>query len=88
MSRQQELQPIHAIESRARLVLDLAKAVNAHLDLADVLESLIVGLKPRIHFQAIGVVVLEGEYTRVHSLHMEGVHRNRGESMLLVPNLV
>jgi formate hydrogenlyase transcriptional activator len=81
MSRQQELQPIHAIESRARLVLDLAKAVNAHLDLADVLESLIVGLKPRIHFQAIGVVVLEGEHTRVHSLHVEGVHRHRGESI-------
>jgi formate hydrogenlyase transcriptional activator len=81
MSRQQELQPIQAIESRARLILDLAKAVNAHLDLADVLESLIVGLKPRVQFQAIGVVVLEGEYTRVHSLHVEGVHRNRGESI-------
>ena len=63
------------------MILDLAKAVNAHLDLADVLESLIVGLKPRVQFQAIGVLVLEGDYTRVHSLHVEGVHRNRGESI-------
>jgi formate hydrogenlyase transcriptional activator len=81
MSRPQELQPAYAIESRARLILDLAKAVSSHLELADVLESLIVGLKPRIHFQAIGVVIVEGEYTRVHSLHVEGVHRNRGESI-------
>ncbi len=81
MSRLHGMQPTHAIESRARLILDLAKAVSAHLDLADVLESLIAGLKPRIHFQAIGVVILEGEYTRVHSLHVEGVRRNRGESI-------
>lgn len=79
MSRQQQLQPIQAIESRARLILDLAKALNAHLELADVLESLILALKPRIEFHAIGVVVLEGESTRVHSLHVEGVHRSRGE---------
>jgi formate hydrogenlyase transcriptional activator len=88
MSRQQELQPIHAIESRARLILDLAKAVSAHLDLADVLESLIVGLKPRVQFQAIGVVILEGEYTRVHSLHVEGVQRNRGDSIETVMSRV
>src|SRR5689334_25176745 len=81
MSRPQELQPVYAIESRARLILDLAKAVSAHLELADVLESLIVGLKPTIQFQAIGVVIVDGEYTRVHSLHVEGVHRNRGESI-------
>jgi len=88
MSRQQELQPIHAIESRARLILDLAKAVSAHLDLADVLESLIVGLKPRVQFQAIGVVILEGDYTRVHSLHVEGVQRNRGDSIETVMSRV
>jgi formate hydrogenlyase transcriptional activator len=81
MSRPQELQSVHLVESRARLILDLAKAVNAHLDLGDVLESLIVGLKPRVHFQAIGVAVLEGDYTRVHSVHVEGVHRIRGESI-------
>ena len=81
MSRQQQVETPSGIESRAQLILDVAKAASAHLELADVLESLILSLKPRIQFQAIGVVIIEGEYTRLHSLHVEGVRRNPGESI-------
>jgi formate hydrogenlyase transcriptional activator len=81
MSQQQQLETFSGIESRAQLILDVAKAASAHLELADVLQSLITSLKARIQFQAIGVVVVEGEYTRLHSLHVEGVRRDPGESV-------
>jgi formate hydrogenlyase transcriptional activator len=81
MSRHPQLEAPSGIESRAQLILDVAKAASAHLELADVLQSLITSLKARLEFQAIGVVVVEGEYTRLHSLHVEGVRRDPGESV-------
>jgi formate hydrogenlyase transcriptional activator len=81
MSRQPQLEMPSGIESRAQLILDVAKAASAHLELADVLQSLITSLKPRLQFQAIAVVVVEGEYSRLHSLHVEGVRRDPGESI-------
>src|SRR4026207_274585 len=81
MSRQQQVETPSGIESRAQLILDVAKAASAHLELADVLESLIRSLKPRIQFQAIGVVVIEGESTGLHSLRVEGIRRNPGEAI-------
>src|SRR5215470_3129852 len=71
----------YAIQSSARLILDVAKAASSHLDLAEVLEALIVALKPTIRFDAIGVIVIEGEYARLHSLHLERVGRRPGESV-------
>jgi len=67
--------------SRAHLILDVAKAASSHLELSDVLESLIVALKPVIRFNAIAVSVIEGEYGRLHALHFERVGRNPGESV-------
>src|SRR5262245_12627335 len=81
MSRQPQLETLSGVESRAQLILDVAKAASAHLELADVLQSLIMSLKPRLEFQAIGVAVVEGEYTRLHSLHVEGIRRDPGESV-------
>jgi formate hydrogenlyase transcriptional activator len=69
------------LQSSAQLILDVAKAASAHLDLADVLESLIKGLKPHLRFDAIGVVVLDGEYVRLHSLYIEALGRRPGESL-------
>src|SRR5215468_11754939 len=69
------------LESSAQLILDVAKAASSHLDVADVLESLIVALKPTICFDAIAVFVIEGEYARLHSLHVERVGRRPGESV-------
>src|SRR5437773_6932377 len=68
-------------EVRAQLILEVAKAAGSHLELSEVLESLIVALRPTIRFDAISVFVIEGEYTRLHSLHVERVGRRPGESV-------
>jgi formate hydrogenlyase transcriptional activator len=65
----------------AQLILGVAKAVSAHLELSDVLEALLTQLRPMVHFDAIGVAVLEGEYVRLHSLYIEGMSRKAGESV-------
>ena len=44
-------------ETNAQVILEVAKAVSAHLDLSDVLEALIATLKPLIAFDAVGVGV-------------------------------
>src|SRR5262245_58519989 len=67
--------------SSAQLILEVAKAASSHLELGDVLESLIFSLKPIIHFDAILVFVIEGEYVRMHSLYVESVGRRPGESV-------
>src|SRR5437867_800222 len=59
-------------EVRAQLILEVAKAAGSHLELSEVLESLLVALKPTSHFDAIAVSVIEGESVRLHSLHVEG----------------
>jgi formate hydrogenlyase transcriptional activator len=70
----------HVNETNAQVILDVAKAIGAHLDVSDVLEALTTRLKPMIQFDAVCVAVLEGEYTRIHSIHIEGVGRKAGES--------
>jgi formate hydrogenlyase transcriptional activator len=59
----------------------VAKAVGSHLELAAVLESLLGAIKPLIHFHAIAVFVVEGEYVRLHSLHVDGLDRRPGETV-------
>src|ERR1700680_2268552 len=71
----------YGTESRAQLILDVAKAAGSHLELAEVLEALIAALKPTSRFDAIAVSVIEGEYARLHSLHLERVGRRPGESV-------
>ncbi len=68
------------LESSAQLILEVAKAASS-LELTEVLEALIVALKPIISFDAIAVFVIEGEYARLHSLHVERVGRRPGESV-------
>jgi len=80
-STQQSLDSRYDIESSAHLILDVAKAASSHLELAEVLEALIVALMPTMHFHAIAVMVIEGEYTRLHSLHVEGLARKPGEAV-------
>src|SRR5437867_12351889 len=71
----------YGIQYSGQLILDVAKAASSHLELTEVLESLIVALKPTIRFDAISVFVIEGEYVRLHSLHVERVGRRPGESV-------
>lgn len=68
-------------EYRAQFLLDLSKAANSSLELPEVLEALSALLKPRINFDAIGLLVIEGGYLRLHSLFVDQVPRNPGESL-------
>ena len=70
-----------ASESSARVILDVSKAISAHLELTDVLEALIAGLKPTVAFDAVSVVVLDREYARLQSLYIEGLERKSHESV-------
>lgn len=67
-------------ENNARVILEVAKAVGAHLELSDVLAALIATLKPIVHFDTIAIGILEGEVIRLHSIHIEGLPRRAGES--------
>jgi formate hydrogenlyase transcriptional activator len=80
-STEERLAVRYATQSSAHLILEVAKAASSHLELAEVLESLIVALKPIIRFDAISVFVIEGESVRMHSLHVERVGRRPGESV-------
>src|SRR5881296_482914 len=81
MRASQEYREVDATQSRAQLILEVAKAAGSHLELSEVLESLIIALKPTSRFDAIAVFVIEGEYVRLHSLHIERVGRRPGESV-------
>src|SRR5438105_10855241 len=80
-SSQESLDIRYGAESSAQLILDVAKAASSHLELGEVLEALIASLKPTIRFDAIAVSVIEGEYARLHSLHVERIGRRPGESV-------
>jgi formate hydrogenlyase transcriptional activator len=77
---QESLDARFGAQASAQLILDVARAAS-HLELAEVLESLVVVLKPTINIHAIAVFVIEGEYTRLHSLHVEGIDRKPDESV-------
>ena len=70
-----------ATESRGQLILDVAKAASSHLELADVLQALMLRLKHTIRFDAIAVLVIEGEHARLHELYTEILERKQGESL-------
>src|SRR2546427_8423298 len=78
---QERFEVRYGTPSSAQLILEVAKAASSDLELAEVLESLIVALKPTSRFDAIDVFVIEGEYVRLHSLHVERVGRRPGESV-------
>jgi len=79
VSPQESLELRYGSQSSVQLILEVAKAVGSHLELAAVLESLLGAIKPLIHFHAIAVFVVEGEYVRLHSLHVDGLDRRPGE---------
>ena len=66
---------------RAQLILDLSKAANAHLDLTGVLVALSRGLRPEIAFDAVAVLVLNGDDVKLHALHVDESPRNPNESL-------
>src|SRR6185503_13084610 len=63
------------------VILEVAKAISAHLELSDVLGALHSTLKPMVEFDAIGVVIRDGDYAKLHSLYIQGFHREGHESV-------
>ena len=65
-------------ENNTQTILEVAKAVGAHLELSDVLAALISTLKPIVHFDLIGIGILEGEAIRLHTICIEGFRAQGG----------
>ena len=68
-------------EANAQIILTVAKAIGALLDLSDVLAALIETLKPIVHFDAVSIGILEGKEVRLYSTYLEGIPRKSGESL-------
>ncbi|HEU0120627.1 MAG TPA: sigma 54-interacting transcriptional regulator [Bryobacteraceae bacterium] len=68
-------------EYRARFLLEVSKAATSHLDLAEVLEAISAALRGRAAFDAIGLVVIEGDRLSLHSLCSNDTPRLPGESV-------
>ena len=67
-------------ESNAQVILAVAKAIGALLELPDVLAALTETLAPIVHFDAVAIGILEGETVRIHWAHVAGLTRNARES--------
>jgi formate hydrogenlyase transcriptional activator len=68
------------IENNAPIILEVAAAIGAHLEMVELLAALNEKLKPIIYFDAIGIGVLEGEALRIYCIHLESTRRVEGES--------
>lgn len=67
--------------ANAQIILKVAKAIGAYLELWEVLAALSETLKPIIHFDAVGVGVVEGDVLRLYTCHLAGIQRKAGESL-------
>jgi len=68
-------------EANAQIILEVAKAIGAHLEMPEVLAALNETLEPIIHFDAVGVSVVDGDLLKPYSAHIEGFPRMPGESL-------
>ena len=68
-------------EANAQIILEVAKAIGAHLEMPEVLAALNETLKAIIHFDVVGVSVVEGDLIKPYSAYFEGFPRKPGESM-------
>ncbi len=48
-------------KTNAQIILEVAKAIGAHLEMPEVLAALNETLEPIIHFDAVGVSVVDGD---------------------------
>jgi formate hydrogenlyase transcriptional activator len=68
-------------ETKAQIILEVAQAIGTQLEMPELLASLNEALAPIIHFDAIAIMILEGELVTVHWTHVEGVSQQAGESV-------
>jgi len=69
-----------APDRRYRALLDISKAINAHLDLADVLGATVAALERLLPIDSLAVITIEGDKWHRQALHVKGVERRPGES--------
>jgi len=66
-------------EKRAKLILEVAQAIGTQLEMSDLLAALNDTLKPIVHFDAVAIMILEGEAIGIQWAHLEGFPRAVGE---------
>jgi formate hydrogenlyase transcriptional activator len=62
-------------EKRAQIILQVAQAIGNQLEMPELLASLNEALKPILLFDAVAILLLEGEVVKAHWAHIEGVPR-------------
>jgi formate hydrogenlyase transcriptional activator len=67
-------------EAKYKLLLQVAEAANSALDLSGVLEEVDAVLAPLVSLDAVGIVTVDGERLRPHSIHIRGIEPRSGES--------
>ena len=66
-------------EKRAKLILEVAQAIGTQLEMSDLLAALNDTLKPIVHFDAVAIMILEGDAIGIQWAHLEGFPRKVGE---------
>jgi formate hydrogenlyase transcriptional activator len=66
-------------EKRAKIILEVAQAIGTQLEMSDLLAGLNNTLNPIVHFDAVSIVILEGDVVRTHWGHLEDLPPNTGE---------
>jgi len=66
-------------EKKAKLILEVAQAIGAQLEMSDLLAALNDTLKPIVHFDAVAIMILEGDAIGIQWAHLEGFPRKVGE---------
>ena len=68
-------------ERKAEVILKIAQAIGNQLGISELLASLTEALHPIIHFDATGIVTLEGDAVTVHWAHLDELVPGAGESV-------
>src|SRR6267142_1895697 len=68
-------------EANAQIILEVAKAIGAYLEMPEVLAALNATLEPIIHFDAASIGVVEGDLLKPYSCHVGGFPQKPGESI-------
>jgi formate hydrogenlyase transcriptional activator len=68
-------------ERKAEVILKIAQAIGNHLGISELLASLNETLNPIVHFDATGIVTLEGDAVTVHWAHLDDLTPTAGESV-------
>ena len=63
-------------EKRAQIILEVAQAIGNQLEMPELLASLNEALSRIVCFDAVAILILDGDVIKAHWAHIEGVPRN------------